>query len=345
MRPANDVDSMASSIVGSLTSPIKQYQDTLKALQQLGAAGSIGPGIQGQLTNQAQSSLLQSAMPSNFADAYINQLAQMQIATRNATQDMGRQFASIFGPSGELISGIADATGRSIAFGDNFGQAVAQVAQSIEAELISALVKMGINMLLNATLGESVATAALAASVAQATATAAAWAPAASMVSLATFGANSAAAIAGITTTVGVASGLSAAAAIPGFANGVVGLQGPGTGTSDSIPAWLSRGESVITDQATRGNKDTLRAMNAGANFDNMLTPTRGGGDMHVTVENHTSAGVQVQRMSPTQVRIIVKEEISKAAPGIVGAAVQNAEALSPNWVAKANRNPRMRAR
>lgn len=39
---------------------------------------------------------------------------------------------------------------------------------------------------------------------------------------------------------------------IPGFKDGVVGLRGPGTGTSDSIPAWLSAGESVITARATQ---------------------------------------------------------------------------------------------
>lgn len=36
-----------------------------------------------------------------------------------------------------------------------------------------------------------------------------------------------------------------------GFATGVVGLDGPGTQTSDSIPAWLSKGESVITASGT----------------------------------------------------------------------------------------------
>jgi hypothetical protein len=36
-----------------------------------------------------------------------------------------------------------------------------------------------------------------------------------------------------------------------GFATGVVGLNGPGTETSDSIPAWLSKGESVITASGT----------------------------------------------------------------------------------------------
>jgi len=37
----------------------------------------------------------------------------------------------------------------------------------------------------------------------------------------------------------------------PGFAGGVIGLNGPGTETSDSIPARLSRGESVITANGT----------------------------------------------------------------------------------------------
>jgi len=36
-----------------------------------------------------------------------------------------------------------------------------------------------------------------------------------------------------------------------GFATGVVGLQGEGTSTSDSIPAWLSKGESVVTADGT----------------------------------------------------------------------------------------------
>ncbi|MGB0978919.1 MAG: hypothetical protein ACPGVV_05950, partial [Croceimicrobium sp.] len=36
------------------------------------------------------------------------------------------------------------------------------------------------------------------------------------------------------------------------FAEGVIGLQGPGTETSDSIPANLSKGESVMTARATK---------------------------------------------------------------------------------------------
>lgn len=47
-----------------------------------------------------------------------------------------------------------------------------------------------------------------------------------------------------------------------GFKDGVVDLAGPGTETSDSIPAWLSKGESVITASSTRANKEELAWMN-----------------------------------------------------------------------------------
>lgn len=56
---------------------------------------------------------------------------------------------------------------------------------------------------------------------------------------------------------------LGSAKAALGFKDGVVDLEGPGTETSDSIPAWLSRGESVITASSTRANKEELAWMNA----------------------------------------------------------------------------------
>ena len=47
----------------------------------------------------------------------------------------------------------------------------------------------------------------------------------------------------------------------PGFKDGVIDLQGPGTGTSDSIVARLSKGESVMTAQETRKHRDVLEAI------------------------------------------------------------------------------------
>lgn len=44
---------------------------------------------------------------------------------------------------------------------------------------------------------------------------------------------------------------VSLARSAAGFKDGVVGIKGPGTTTSDSIPAWLSRSETVVTAKGT----------------------------------------------------------------------------------------------
>jgi hypothetical protein len=56
----------------------------------------------------------------------------------------------------------------------------------------------------------------------------------------------------------------------PRFKTGKVDIQGPGTGTSDSIDAKISKGESVITADATKKWKGALEAMNAGS-FDHYM--------------------------------------------------------------------------
>jgi len=72
--------------------------------------------------------------------------------------------------------------------------------------------------------------------------------------------------VTGLATIAGIA-----ASAISGFKDGVVDLQGPGSHRSDSIPARLSRGESVMTADATRKNEDLLRAMNQGVDVEAQL--------------------------------------------------------------------------
>jgi hypothetical protein len=62
----------------------------------------------------------------------------------------------------------------------------------------------------------------------------------------------------------GVAVGTILSKSPPKFAKGVIGLQGPGTETSDSIAAYLSRGESVITAERTKQYKPILEQIQAG---------------------------------------------------------------------------------
>jgi hypothetical protein len=67
---------------------------------------------------------------------------------------------------------------------------------------------------------------------------------------------------AGITGAVQAA--IVAATPIPKFKDGVLGVKGPGTETSDSILARLSKGESVMTAQETRDYRGELEAMRNG---------------------------------------------------------------------------------
>lgn len=75
-----------------------------------------------------------------------------------------------------------------------------------------------------------------------------------------------AAKVTGMATIAGIA-----ASAIAGFKDGVVRLKGPGTSRSDSIPAMLSKDESVITAAGTRKNENVLRQINAGADVEGQL--------------------------------------------------------------------------
>lgn len=56
-----------------------------------------------------------------------------------------------------------------------------------------------------------------------------------------------------------------------GFAKGVLNLKGPGTGTSDSIPARLSKGESVMTADETKRSMGILKAIRTNKIDDKIL--------------------------------------------------------------------------
>jgi len=62
---------------------------------------------------------------------------------------------------------------------------------------------------------------------------------------------------------------------IPRFAKGKIGIDGPGTGTSDSIHAMLSKGESVINADATKRSFGLLKAINAKKIDDRIINELR----------------------------------------------------------------------
>lgn len=111
----------------------------------------------------------------------------------------------------------------------------------IGEDVLRMLIKIGTQFLINAAIGKTAQGAATAASIAMGTATAAAWAPAAAMVSLASFGANSAPAMAGISSTAALTAGLS----VLGFSEG--GYTGPG-GKYEAA-GIVHKGEGVLSQR------------------------------------------------------------------------------------------------
>ena len=55
--------------------------------------------------------------------------------------------------------------------------------------------------------------------------------------------------------------------------DGAVDIDGPGSTTSDSIPALLSRGESVINAESTAKYKPLLTAINDGVGINFSIQP------------------------------------------------------------------------
>jgi hypothetical protein len=181
---------------------------------------------------------------------------------------------------------------------------------------------------INATLGETLSAAAIssqtALSVAAAATTATAWAPAAAMTSLASFGANSAPAMIGISSTAGLAEMLSLAA----FAKGGEILGG------EQLIRVNERGtETVMNAGATARNKPILAAMNAGATVGT-------GASVSVKIENYgTSKQFEVQKDDDNNIRIIARDEaksvVRTETPKLMAAEIANPNSMTSKSLAQ----------
>jgi hypothetical protein len=277
---------------------------------------------------------LQAFQPTNFSESFVQQWMIMQTVASEALTNIGGQVAQIFGPGGTLVKGIGDAVAQAIVFGDSFSEAIGNVARQILTQLISALVQIGLNMLLQATIGKALMASSVAASVAAATATAAAWAPAAALASLATLGTNAAPAAAALVGTTALSKGLAVLSAIvPGFEEG--GWTG-GVGRS-TIAGVVHGQEFVAHAEATRRWRPELEAMNRGD-----YRPSSG---VNVSIANY-APGVQheVVERSDGEIEIIARRVVQREAAGVVAADLaqpnsKTRKALEANTTARARRS------
>lgn len=238
-----------------------------------------------------------------------------------AVQNFGTQAMNIAGQTQSIFSGAFSSISTSIttalASGSLSLSTLGDIGRTVVSEILSGFIRMGVQIGINSALSAAfsakeiaqsttetsikvggaaaVATAKVAADgvatasslaatatvqtaqVAAAGSTLAAWLPAALVASVGSFGA---AAIVGGTAL------LAAFALTRGFSTGGH-VSGPGTGTSDSIPARLSDGEFVVNAAATKRNRGLLEAINS-----NERVSVAGGGGGGVSLTQ--SAGVVV---------------------------------------------------
>lgn len=271
------------------------------------------------LALQLQTSQLQLQLGTgDWADAALVSLGRIQegftTLAAGSTQALGNLFTT-------FTDGFANAVGKAIVYSDNLNQALGNVAREAVAGLISALVKLGIQWLVNAALGESIATASQATSIATSVATgasiASAYAPAAALASLASFGANALPAAAAIAAT----TALSEAVALGSFQSGGY----TGEGGLSQIAGVVHGKEFVMNAGATAANRPVLEAMNRGADVQSS------GGGVSVHIQNYgTSKDFDVQQIDQNQIRIIARDEARAVVRNEAGNVV-SAEISNPN--------------
>jgi hypothetical protein len=310
----------------------KLYQDNIGQVEKLtqSVAALQSARAQGIIT-QEQESVGMAKLKVELADLQIQMgkatgkdiltsvfgsyIKQFEGFTKETTKLYQGMFATI-------ADGAANSLGRAIVYGENLGDALKDVARQALTELISGFIKLGIQWVITAALGEALADAALTAVAIHASLVAEAWAPAAAFASLATLGANAAPADAALASTVIFAQTLGAFTFNKG---GVV----PGVGSTDSVPAILTPGEGILTQATTRalGGPAAIKALNSGAT---VSSTSQAGSRVSLNVEviHDSSTNIQIERLSETQVRVIARQEaqqiVTDQTPGLVAGQISN---------------------
>ncbi|HHY2861305.1 TPA: tape measure protein [Enterobacter hormaechei subsp. steigerwaltii] len=206
-------------------------------------------------------------------DAQWQELSQMNIGFGMLTSAVD----AFGGNASNVITGLITGTMSA-------QDAMRSLGNTMLNSVVNALVQVGVEALKNFIIGQTLGAASTAASVGMATTTAAAWAPAAALASLASFGANSAPAMAGIASTVGLAQGLALAGA---RYNG-------GPVSAGSMYQVGERGKPEIY-QASTGKQYMIPGDNGRVISNKDMTSGGGGCAPILNIYNYSSASVDAQ--------------------------------------------------
>ncbi len=230
---------------------------------------------------QREAELLQSSLNDRLSMQvdYYNKQDELQTNWLDGAKDAWQDYAD---HARDLSSQMYDVT--SNALGSLEDELVGFVktgefnfsdfAEGIADDLLHMLVKVGLQMAVNAAIGDAAAASSAVLAAATGTAMAAAYAPAAAMASLASFGANAAPASAAITSTTGLASSLA-----------LVGMAHDGI---DSVPregTWLLQKGERVTTAGTSAKLDRtlsdIQASSSGQGISSSMPPIQ----QHIVVQ------------------------------------------------------------
>ena len=336
-QPLDDIATAEERLNSAYRDGLISGQEYIQMLQQLDQAYLQAGGGQG-----------------TFATGFIAQLATMRKGAQDLKKDVGTAFGTMFT---DFASGAADAFGRAIVYGEDLGSALQNVAKQALSQLIGALIKMGLQLVINALLGKTLAASATAASTASAATLAGAWAAPAAFASLATLGTNAAPASAAILGTTALSEGLAAATSF--FKNGgAFGSQGvemfANGGVFNQPTAFqFSRGGAPSLGVLGEAGPEAILPLKRGADGRLGVTAANAGGGgaptaLNVSVENY-APGVshEVQQLSSGEVRVIAREEaasvVREQAPKAVAADIANPNSRVSNALARNTQTQRKR--
>ncbi|EQA6236845.1 tape measure protein [Enterobacter hormaechei] len=259
---------------------MQQYQQQEQAiLQQSYQKGKINYDqfVAAKAATDAQYLAIKTAQENQFNEQMT--AAQWQLLSQ---QGLGYEMLT---SAVDAFSGNASNALTGLITGTMSAQdAMRSLGNTMLNSVVNALVQVGVEALKNFIIGQTLGAASTAASVGMATTTAAAWAPAAALASLASFGANSAPAMAGIASTVGLAQGLALAGA---RYNG-------GPVSAGSMYQVGERGKPEIY-QASTGKQYMIPGDNGRVISNKDMTSGGGGGAPILNIYNYSSASVDAQ--------------------------------------------------
>lgn len=259
---------------------LQQYQQQEQAiLQQSYQKGKINYDqfVAAKAATDAQYLALKTAQENQFNEQMT--AAQWQLLSQ---QGLGYEMLT---SAVDAFSGNASNALTGLITGTMSAQdAMRSLGNTMLNSVVNALVQVGVEALKNFIIGQTLGAASTAASVGMATTTATAWAPAAALASLASFGANSAPAMAGIASTVGLAQGLALAGA---RYNG-------GPVSAGSMYQVGERGKPEIY-QASTGKQYMIPGDNGKVISNKDMTSGGGGSAPILNIYNYSSASVDAQ--------------------------------------------------